>query len=170
MKYNFKLTILAILLLVAQGIIDNYFNITTYLSIALLPFIILMLPYQSKTIWTILIAFILGIVTDMLGNGILGINSAALTAAAVCRKEILNISIKKEILNTEQYPSSTTIKISYFSLYAAIFLAIYFMVYVPLDNAGFTPFYPILLRFAISLATNLLLMILLFIITGERKK
>lgn len=170
MKYSLRLIILAILLLIAQGIIGNYLNITIYLSIALPSFVILMLPCKLKTIWTILIAFALGIITDILGNEILGITSAALTAAAVCRKGILNISIKKEILNSEAYLSHPAISIAHFAIYAAVFLAIYFMVYIPLDNSGFTPFFPISLRFVISLATNLLLMTALFVITGKKKK
>lgn len=170
MKHSFWLILLTFLLLLVQIIIDNYLNISVYLNIAILPFIILMLPYKMNTGWTMIIAFILGLIADFAGNGILGMCAASLTLASLCRKWILNISVSKDILNSEVYASPDTLRLPNFILYATIFYAIYLLSYILLDNAGFSSFGKISLRFIISLVINILLAILLFVTTKKRKQ
>ena len=170
MKHNLWLILLTFLLLLVQIIIDNYLNISIYLNIAILPFIILMLPYKTKTAWTMIIAFILGLIADLAGNGIIGMCSAALTLAALCRRWTLNISVNKDILNNEEYPTPDTLRLPNFILYSACFYTIYLLCYILLDNAGFSNFGLIALRFIISLVINVLLATLLFITTKKRKQ
>ena len=169
MKYQLKLILTAILLIVFQSVLDNYLNITIYLSIALLPFIILILPYKMSTITTMITAFVIGILGDILGNGILGMTAAAMVGASAFRKILLNSLVNKEILTKKEYPDIHSLRLTDFTLYSSIFLAIYLLIFIAIDNAGLAPFGLFSLRFIISLLANILIYMALYIITSERE-
>ena len=85
MRYNvFSLCILV----VAQMLICNYLHISTYLSLTLLPALILCLPTRIDTLRAMLIAFAAGFAVDFAAEGVIGLNIAALLPVALMRRTL----------------------------------------------------------------------------------
>lgn len=96
MRSPVKYIIVAVLLILAQGALDNYVNISIYLDIAMCLYLLLALPVRWGTVPTMLAGFVIGLLVDILGNGILGMSAAAMTAAGLCRRGIFNLTAPKE--------------------------------------------------------------------------
>ena len=88
--------IIALLLVLAQGAIDNYVNLSVYLDPSLCIYILLTLPPHWGAIPSMATGFILGLTVDVLGNGIPGMTAAAMTANGVFRRSIFNHKAPKE--------------------------------------------------------------------------
>lgn len=162
--------ITVLLLVIAQGAIDNYVNLSVYLNIMLPMFIILILPEKSGSIAVMLAAFALGLIMDIFGNGIPGLSAAAMTAAALCRKPILRIIIPKELTVKEGRTAIESLGISHFALYSALMLAVCLSVYILVDNAGFRPVWQCLGRLGASLILNTAVMTALFAAVRDNRR
>lgn len=162
MNGTWKHITIGILLLIAQGALDNYVNFSVYLDIALFLYIILMLPPKTGTVSAMAIAFITGFTVDILGNGIPGLTSAALTAAAMCRRGAIIAVAPKDFQIKDKRSSIESLGIRRFAIYSSSLIFIYLLIYLLLDNAGFRPAGQCLARLFISLAANTALMTALF--------
>lgn len=78
-----------IILLLMQIIVNHYFNLGPYIIFAFLPLVLILLPIRLGNISTMVVAFLIGLLIDLIGNSILGLNAAALTATSGARA-ILN--------------------------------------------------------------------------------
>lgn len=155
--------LLALLLILAQGALDNYVNLTVYLDLSLCLFIILTLPFRWGTVPTMLTAFTIGIVTDILGNGIPGMSAAAMTAAGLCRRSLLLASASAE----KDKQTIDSLGVRRFVLYSAPIILIYMTVYILLDSSGFRPAGQCLARLGISLVANTAMMAFLYTLSTE---
>ena len=112
---------------------------------------ILCLPTGLNPVTSMLIAFACGFFTDLLSEGLLGINAAALLPVAFCRKGIIRIFLGEDILVRKDGFSirkNGLAKVSFAQITAcAIFLATYIL----LDGAGTRPFWFCAARFSASL-------------------
>lgn len=167
MRSPVKYIIVAVLLILAQGALDNYVNISIYLDIAMCLYLLLALPVRWGTVPTMLAGFVIGLLVDILGNGILGMSAAAMTAAGLCRRGIFNLTAPKE---NEKRQSIETIGIRSFIYYSAPLTVIYLAVYILLDSSGFRPAGFCLARFGISAAVNTALMAFLYAISSDNRK
>lgn len=168
MRSTWKYIIISILLILAQGALDNYVNLSIYLNITLFVFPLLMLPVRTGTVPAMLAAFIIGLVVDILGNGIPGLTAAALTAAALLRKTILGFIVPKD--SKEDKSTVEDLGLGRFAVYSALMCLIFLSVYVFLYSAGFKPFWRCLLRLCTSLAANTALMTLLFSVSRDNRR
>lgn len=169
MKDTGRYIVTALLLILAQGALDNYVNLSVYLDITLCLFIVLMLPYRTGTVTAMLTAFAVGLVTDFLGNSIPGMSSAALTAAALCRKGMLQLTAGKESSSKEKHQTMDSLGTRRFLLYSMPLILICLAVYILIDSSGFRPFGLCMARLAISMAANTVIMLLLYLITADRR-
>ena len=71
-----------LLLLLAQLLLSNFFNLTPYLMLSILPVMVLCIPIRVGPVGAMLIAFATGMVTDLLSEGLLGLNAFALVPVA----------------------------------------------------------------------------------------
>ncbi|HIZ85545.1 MAG TPA: hypothetical protein IAC04_03545 [Candidatus Coprenecus stercoravium] len=170
MNGTVRYLLLALLLLIAQGALDNYVNLSVYIDIALFLFLILVLPAGTGTVPAMLTAFAVGLLVDVLGNGIPGLTSAALTAAALCRRQILNLTVPKDFSGKDGKASVEDMGISRFSVYSAVFTLIYLLVYILLDNSGIRPFWPNMARLSLSLVINTAITTVLFAASRDSRK
>lgn len=171
MNGTWKHITIGVLLLIAQGALDNYMNLSVYLDIALFMYIILMLPARMGTVPAMIIAFITGLVVDILGNGIPGMTSAALTAAALCRRGAIIAVAPKDFQINDKRSSIESLGIRRFAIYSPILIFIYLLVYILIDNAGFRPAGQCIARLFISLAANTAIMTALFAVCcNDRRK
>lgn len=160
-------TILALLLILAQGALDNYINLSVYLDIFLCLFIVLALPPKLGSIPSMTAGFVLGLAVDILGNGIPGMNAAAMTAAGVCRKGIFELTAPKE---KEKREGIDTMGLRNFVLYSMPLVLICLTVYILLDSSGFRPAGLCLARLGISFVVNTLLMAILYMISIDHNR
>ncbi len=169
-KRDFKYIVIAIILIIGQGLIDSFIHISLYLHLSLLPYIILAMPYRNSTLANTIIGFIVGIVADLLGGGIIGINAAALTAAAFAKRGLVMALINKDLLEKENRPTPQITGIGKYSILAFFILLIYIVAYTSLESLGYWSWILFILRTAISLVANLLMTIGLFIICNPKKQ
>ena len=170
MKTGLKYTVIGALLIIAQGALDNYVNLSVYVDIALFLFIILMLPYRLGTVPAMLTAFAIGLVVDILGNGIPGLTSSALTAAALCRKGMLAVTVPKDASSKDGHIQMESIGIRRFILYSVPLILVYLTVYILVDNAGFRAAGMFFLRLTASLAVNTAVMAALFAVSIDNRR
>ena len=128
--------ILYILLLICQVLLCNYFQITPYAMITLLPAMILCIPLTISTIGCMLIAFASGLAVDWLAEGVIGLNAAALMPVALLRKSLIRIYFGEDLITRKDSFSLRKYVIAKVS--AALFsaLAVFLIIYIVLDGAG----------------------------------
>ncbi|MBQ8071482.1 MAG: hypothetical protein IJ202_11605 [Bacteroidales bacterium] len=157
MKKNF--TILYVLLVVAQMLLTNYFHLSSYIMLTILPVIVLCIPTRISTTACLFIAFITGISVDLLAEGMLGINALALTPVALVRRPICNAIFGPELQARNEDFSIR--KYGPIKVIFAIFLAqaLFLIVYIAADCGLARPFLFCLERFGASLLAGTLLSI-----------
>ena len=94
-----------LLLVAVQMLICNYLNLSPYLTLSILPVLVLCLPLRLPTFWTMLLAFVTAGAVDLLSEGLLGLNALALVPVAFVRKEIIRLIFGDE-LSSSRSPSS----------------------------------------------------------------
>ena len=74
-----------LLLLIVQICIANFFRLSQYVMLSILPAMILLIPIRHGTIPALFIAFATAVAVDLLSDGLLGLNVLALVPVAFCR-------------------------------------------------------------------------------------
>ena len=80
-----------------QILVCNYLNLGYLLTLSFLPVIVLLIPIRFSTISSMLIAFASGLLVDLLGDGVLGLNILALVPVALVRKGLLRFIFGQEV-------------------------------------------------------------------------
>ncbi|MBQ5401675.1 MAG: hypothetical protein IIU16_02040, partial [Bacteroidales bacterium] len=80
--YLRQIIIYAVVILL-QVIINNYVNLGPMIYICLIPLLIIYLPLDQKPYLSLIIAFGLGLIIDILSDGVLGLNAGAATLIAL---------------------------------------------------------------------------------------
>ena len=96
MKTNQNFTVTYIQLAVAQMVICNYFKVSPYVYVTILPAMILALPLKIGTIGSMAVAFVTGLGVDFLAEGIIGLNALALVPVALVRLPLLQMVMGDE--------------------------------------------------------------------------
>ena len=150
-----------VLLVVLQMLICNYFNLSAYVMLSILPVLILCVPLRLPTFWTMVLAFATGLAVDLLSEGILGLNALALVPVAYVRKEVIRLVFGAELFARKEDFSIR--KSGLGKVILAIFLvqALFLLVYIWADGAGSRPFSFNVLRFAASLAAGCVVSLLI---------
>ena len=140
-----------LLLTVIQMLICNYFHLSAYLMLSILPVLVLCLPLRVGTTGAMAIAFATGVSVDLLAEGMLGINTLALVPVAYVRKEVIRLIFGDELFAREE--DFSVRKNGFGKVALAIFLvqALFLAVYVWADSAGTRPFSFNAIRFGVSL-------------------
>lgn len=167
MRNPARYTILALLLILAQGALDNYINLSVYVDIVLCLYLLLALPSKWGALPSMLTGFVIGLLIDILGNGIIGMSAAAMTATGLCRRGIFNITAPKE---AEKRQSIDTLGLRNFLYYSAPLVLIYLSVYILIDSSGFRPAGFCLARLAISTAVNIVLTVCLYAVSTDHSR
>lgn len=161
MKEWVKYLLLGVIIIIAQLIIEEYVNYHPLIHIAIFPLFIIILPTRINQIPLMLISLVIGLLIDILSDGIIGLNSAALIAMAFVKLPILNIIVNKNNIAENSIISSKTLHLNSFSLYCLIMYTIFFLVYVALDGIGYISILYSVLRFIIYIILNTIISILI---------
>lgn len=157
MKTAQNFGIIYTLLVICQVIICNYFQFTPYVTLTILPAMILCVPLSINTTGCMLLAFISGLAVDWLSEGIIGLNVAAALPVALMRKAFVRIFFGEDLITRKDsfsFRKNGTAKVTAALLSSIIlFLAIYIF----LDGAGTRPAWFNLARGAASMAASWLM-------------
>lgn len=151
-----KYITLGAIMVFCQILVSEYVNIWAVLYIAVFPqFIILLPPTINKSAY-MLIAFALGLSIDLLADGVMGLNAAALTAMAYFRGPIIKLVIPKA--SFESYENNPiiprTVEPHKLALLSGLLLAVFFTVYVLLDSAASFSFWYTVLKIVLCVTAN----------------
>lgn len=154
MKKNFFLRYAV--LLVVQILLCNFFHLTPYIMLTILPAMVLCIPAKVGTTPALFIAFASALAVDLLAEGLPGINVLALVPVAYCRRGIWRIIFGAELIARGE--DFSVGKNGASRVIFSIFLAqsIFLLIYILADGSGARPFVFNLLRFACSLAAGIL--------------
>lgn len=145
-----------LLLLLAQLLLSNYFNISTYLMVTILPVMVLCIPIRVGPGLAMAIAFVTGLVVDLLSEGLLGLNAFALVPVAGLRNSIIRLMFGEEIFARGEDFSPRRHGLGKAAAATFLSLALFILLYVWADGASTRPFWFNTARFFASLATSLL--------------
>lgn len=122
--------------LLVQLVLAKSCQIAPYLYISLLPAMILCMPTARSAGWTMTMAFLIAFATDVLADGVPGLNAIALIPAAACQKYVIKRFIDEDIV--ERHYSFSLRENGYIKvgIALAILSAIYFILYAIFDCAG----------------------------------
>jgi len=150
-----------VLVFLLQLAISDYVNLGPWITISLIPFLILLFPVQRTPHVVLLSAFGLGLLLDWLSAGVLGLNAfaAVMTAAPHCllRRRLLNYDRHEEI----GIILLQDVGLSKYFHYLFILTAIYLAAYILLDCVSVRPIGFILVKFVASTLASTALGLLL---------
>lgn len=171
MKTNHNFPLMYALLLICQVILCNYAHLGPYITLTLLPAMILCIPIRISTITCMLVAFASGFLTDFLAEGLLGLNVAALLPVALIRKGTVRIFLGEDIIARKDSFSIKKNGLLKVSTALLVSTAVFLAAYIFLDGAGTRPFWFCAAKFGISLVCNWILGILVIntLTTDDRK-
>jgi len=150
-----------LLLVVAQMLICNYFRLTPYVMLSILPVMVLCIPIRYSTTAALLIAFATGLSVDLLAEGVLGLNTFALVPVAFVRYPVIRLIFGDEVFARNEDFSVKKNGFGKVSIAILIVQALFLLLYLWADGAGIRPFWFNLARFSASLAAGYVLAIIL---------
>lgn len=149
-----------VILVVAQLLLSNYFHLTQYILLTILPVMVLCIPLKVPTSLSMLIAFATGLVVDLLSEGLLGLNALALVPVAFARKEMVRLIFGEELLSRGEDFSVRRSGLGSVLLAITLAQAIFLIIYIWADSAGTRPFWFNFVRFLCSLVAGVLVSLL----------
>ncbi len=146
--------LISVLIVLLQSVLDNYISWGTPIYLMLTPIVACLMPNRIRGIPLLLGAFFLGLVTDLLGNGILGMGASAMTAMVLVRYPLIRAFTNENSMEKYTYPSPISMGIGRFIAYLLILYVIFLSVYVGWDCAGIVPTSVALGRIAVGTLLN----------------
>ena len=159
MKTRRNFIIPYLLLVFAQMVIANYFHLSSFITLSILPVMVLCIPLGTSTIAAMFIAFATGMSVDLLAEGVYGLNTAALLPVAFLRKPLVGAIFGKDHIIREEDFSFKKNGAGKIILAITIVQAIFLLIYILADGAATRSFLFNLARFAASLATGIIVSI-----------
>lgn len=149
-----------VILTVVQIVFNNFFGLSRYVLISVLPVLVLMLPARLGRIVAMLVAFATGLAVDFFSTGMLGITSLALVPVALVGRPITSAAVARQgaIREDITFKRLGIVGISYS---VALVCAIFFLIYIWADAAGTVGFWPSALRFLLSVLASTLVGVLI---------
>ncbi len=158
--YIRQIIIYAVVILL-QVILNNYVNLGPLIYLCLIPLLIIYLPLDQKNYITLIIAFGLGLIIDILSDGVLGLNAGAATLVALVYKPIFYPIFQKNNYSKKYIPPIRESGLWHHVLYLIIILAIYFFFYIAFDGLAKTTLLVSLIRYLVNIVVNLALAIII---------
>lgn len=149
-----------VLLVIVQLILTHFFRVSPYLTLCILPVMVLCIPIHVGTAGAMLIAFATGLAADLLGEGILGLNTLALVPVGFLRNWIIQLVFGTEVFARGEDFSVRRNGLGKVLLATVIAEAVFFLLFIWVDAAGTRPFSFNLLRLLCSLGGSTLLALL----------
>ena len=124
------------LLVIGQAVLCNYAALGPYITLSMLPAMVLCIPTSLSTISCMLIAFASGLAVDWMSEGIIGLNAAAIVPVALLRNWIIKIFMGEDLITRGDRFTFKKNGAGKISAAAVTALAVYLALYIFLDGAG----------------------------------
>jgi len=160
-----------ILLVIIQMFIGNYLHLTAYVTLTILPVMILCIPTRYSTTAALFIAFVTGILLDLLVEGSLGLNTTAILPVALTRRTLCDAIFGDEL--SEQQENISREKYGFSKVFFAILImqAMFLAVYIWADAGSARPLLFSVEKFAASLLVGTIVSIPISdMLTREERK
>lgn len=152
-----RFTVSFLVLLIVQILFCNYFQFTPFITLSILPLMIIMMPVTTKPVASLFVAFLAGFAVDFFSDGVLGLNALALVPVALLRRGFISLIFGSEVFARKEDISIRKhgpLKMSIVLLMAQI---VFLLIYVWADGAGTRPFWFNAARFSASLLAGFLI-------------
>lgn len=159
--------ILYILLVVIQMVICNYFQFSPYITLSILPALVICIPLNVSTNLCMVIAMLTGLSVDWIAEGLIGINAASLIPVAYARKTLIRIFLGEDLISRQEGFTFRKNGVGKILIVLTLSYVLFFAVYVFFDGAGVRPFLFNIIRFVLSVVCSLILGL---IVTGRLTK
>ena len=150
-----------LMLVVAQVLICNYFHLSAFVMLSILPVMVLCIPIRYSTPVALCIAFATGWVVDVFAEGVWGLNILALVPVAFVRRTVIQAIFGEDLFARKEDFSVRRNGFGKVSLAVVVVQSIFLLIYIAADGAGTRPFWFNLLRFICSLAAGYLMSMLI---------
>ena len=157
MKTNRNIGLTYILMVIVQMFICNYFHFSMYVTLSMLPAMVLCIPLSVNTSLAMVIAFATGLATDVFSDAVLGLNAMSLVPVALARKYIIRTFIGEETVEREESFSFRKNGLGKVSASIALCELIFFAIYIIMDGAGTRPVWFNISRLCASMAASSIL-------------
>ena len=157
MKTNRNIGLTYILMVIVQMFICNYFHFSMYVTLSMLPSMVLCIPLSVNTSLAMVIAFATGLATDVFSDAVLGLNAMSLVPVALARKYIIRTFIGEETVEREESFSFRKNGLGKVSASIALCELIFFAIYIIMDGAGTRPVWFNISRLCASMAASYIL-------------
>ena len=150
-----------IVILALQLLCCEFINLWPILYIAIIPIMVILLPSSVSTYAIMLCGFAIGLLTDALSDGVLGLNAACCTLVGACKNMITRPMRKYEGLSDEGGAESVEWRRGKLSALLAICYLLFFVPYVLIDGAGAAGVWYLVARIALNVVVNVIIAFLL---------
>ncbi len=145
----FQYSIFFIVIILFQGLVINYIRLGVYAYPMVYITALLMLPFQSKLYFTIIIALILGIGVDALSNTF-GLHTSSSLLIVYLRPFILNFIKQRDGYENDLLPSIHDMGRTWFYTYALMIIVIHHLWFFSLEVFRLDLIYLILAKTIVS--------------------
>ncbi len=153
--------IYCILLFLLQLVISDYVHLGPWITLCLLPLLILQIPRSRSPHVVMLIAFGLGLGLDILSDGVPGLNAFAAVLAAAPRKFFYRLLVNADRQDKTEVPLLRETGLLKYLKYLGVLTAIYLAAYTLVDCISVRPLGYIAAKFLISWVASTALCLLL---------
>lgn len=160
-----------IILLLLQICICDFFRLSQFVVLTVLPVTVLLIPISRGTVFSLFAAFLAGLAVDLLSDGLLGLNVLSLVPVAFARRGIIRLVFGEETFARHEDISIN--KSGFEKMSLAIFMAqtLFLAIYIWADGAGTRPLWFGFARYGASVISGCVLsLIAADILTSERKR
>lgn len=149
MNNNFRITYS--LMVIIQIIIYGCFDMPFFIDLTILPVLFLFLPVNTGKIRTLILAFVTGLLVDLLGDGVLGLNILSLVFLAYFRNHLITLVFGRGVFARNENISITRHGFGSTSIGIMLFQFVFLLIYILADGAGTRTFGFNLARLSLSL-------------------
>lgn len=153
--------IYCILLFLLQLVISDYVHLGPWITLCLLPLLILQIPRSRSPHVVMLIAFGLGLGLDILSDGVPGLNAFAAVLTAAPRKFFYHLLVNADRQDKTEVPLLRETGLLKYLKYLGVLTAIYLAAYTLVDCISVRPLGYIAAKFLISWVASTALCLLL---------
>ncbi len=156
-----RFLLLTVVILVIQLFVAEFINVHHMLYIAVILLPVMILPYRYNRSVAMLIALAIGLLTDLSYDGVLGLNAAALVAAAFFRDPLLSLVASKSARENLSAIGPHTLGRGKFTLFTLLLYSLFFIFYIALDNVLYFSFFYTFGRLVLNVFANTVVMVIM---------
>ena len=158
---TFKYIFGFVVILVLQLLCSDFINLWPILYIAVIPLLVILLPPETNTYLLMLCGFAIGLLTDALSDGILGLNAACCTLLAASRNLITRPMRRYDIQTEEMDLNYGEFRPGKLVMLLLASYLIFFIPYVLIDGPVGKGVLYLSLRIILNVAVNVVIAYLL---------